>query len=104
MAFCYEHTMHELRMSKPRIFIQLSSGIIYGISNTFSNIPGFLAPSTTGHLLDVENTVGQWRIAFFVSALIYIPGFLMFQCFASDQIQDWAKVEEEDQEDENTRL
>ena len=30
-------------------------GILYGISNTVANVPGFLAPQVAGWILDKEN-------------------------------------------------
>lgn len=61
------------------------------ISNTLSNISGFLAPITTGRLLKSNNSLEQWQLAFWISALINVPGVIAFQIFGSDQIQTWAK-------------
>ena len=36
------------------------------VSNTVANLSGFLAPLSTGHLLDVENSLQQWQLAFWV--------------------------------------
>ena len=66
------------------------SGVIFGISNTFANLPGFLAPQTTGHLLKSENSLENWQLAFWITALIYVPGFLGYCFFGTDQVQEWA--------------
>jgi len=61
------------------------------ISNTLSNTSGFLAPVTTGRLLKSNNSLEQWQLAFWISALVNVPGVIAFQIFGSDQIQTWAK-------------
>ena len=46
-------------------FAPLYGGIVFAISNTVSNISGFLAPITTGLLLGDENeksTIEQWQL------------------------------------------
>ena len=46
-------------------FAPLYGGIVFAISNTFSNISGFLAPITTGLLLgdkNEESTIEQWQL------------------------------------------
>ena len=52
---------------------------------------GFLAPVTTGRLLDSNNSLSQWQVAFWISALLNVPGIIAYQIFGSDQIQPWAK-------------
>ena len=60
------------------------------VSNTVANLSGFLAPQTTGHLLNVENSLHQWQLAFWISAFVYVPGFLLFACFGTDVQQPWS--------------
>lgn len=48
--------------------------VIFGISNTFGQSAGFLAPHTTGLLLRGGNSHRNWLWAFWVSAMVYIPG------------------------------
>jgi len=71
------------------------SGLIMGVSNFVANFAGFLAPQTTGRLARASNTVAGWRTAFWITAIIYIPGFLMFQIFGTDELQPWAKGPQE---------
>ena len=66
-------------------------GVIMGISNTLANFTGFLAPQTTGYLLKADNSLGQWQLAFWISAMVYVPGFIAFQIFGTDKLQPWAK-------------
>ena len=75
-------------------FAPLYGGIVFAISNTFSNLSGFLAPLSTGALLgdDSEsNSIKQWQLAFWVTALINIPGIIAFQIFGTETVQEWAK-------------
>ena len=60
-------------------FAPLYSGVIMGVSNTVANFTGILAPLTTGLLLDAGNTLEQWRTAFWISAAIYVAGWVAFQ-------------------------
>jgi len=67
------------------------SGIVFAISNTFANISGFLAPSLTGHLLDISDSIEQWRLTFWITAIIQLPGAIFFLIFGTDKILPWAK-------------
>ena len=60
-------------------FAPLYSGVIMGVSNTVANFTGILAPLSTGLLLDAGNTLEQWRAAFWISAAIYVSGWVAFQ-------------------------
>ena len=73
-------------------FAPLYGGIVFAISNTFSNISGFLAPISTGALIGDNPTIEQWQLAFWVTALINVPGILAFTIFGTDEVQDWAKA------------
>ncbi|XP_078491658.1 sialin-like [Ciona intestinalis] len=66
-------------------------GIIYGMSNTLANIPGFLAPQVVGLLLLDGNSLTQWQTVFWISAAIYIAGALVYLVFGSATEQSWAK-------------
>ncbi len=55
------------------------SSVIMGFSNTWANFTGFLAPQTTGHLVKGgTNSLASWQLAFWISALIDVPGFVVF--------------------------
>ena len=51
---------------RPLDFAPKYAGPIMAVSNTVANLSGFLAPLSTGHLLDVENSLQQWQLAFWV--------------------------------------
>ncbi len=67
------------------------SGIVFAISNTFANISGFLAPQLTGHLLDISDSIEQWRLAFWITAIIQLPGAILFLIYGTDKILPWAR-------------
>jgi len=67
------------------------AGIVFGISNTVGNIPGFIAPTVVGFLLDDYGNRFQWQAVFWISGLVQIVGSLLFLWKGSDQIQTWAK-------------
>ncbi|KAL8574081.1 hypothetical protein ACOMHN_061543 [Nucella lapillus] len=69
------------------------AGIIFGISNTFGTIPGFLAPIAIG-IITRDQTQGQWRTVFFISAAIYAFGTIFYIIFGSGELQPWARQEE----------
>uniref|UniRef100_H2ZN04 Sialin n=1 Tax=Ciona savignyi TaxID=51511 RepID=H2ZN04_CIOSA len=65
-------------------------GIIYGMSNTLANIPGFLAPQVVGLILLDGNSVTQWQTVFWISAAIYLTGAIVYLLFGSGEEQSWA--------------
>ena len=73
----------------PLDFAPNYAGAIMAVSNTVANLSGFLAPQTTGYLLNKENSLSQWQLAFWISAAVYVPGFLLFAIFGTDEIQIW---------------
>ena len=75
------------------------SGVIFGVSNTIANFSGFLAPMVTGYLLSKENNLEQWQMAFWVSSIVYLPGFIVFQIFGTDQLQPWALEKKKEKSD-----
>ena len=42
------------------------SGIIFGVSNTLSNVPGFVAPTIVGYLLTDYSDSSQWQAVFWI--------------------------------------
>lgn len=72
-------------------FAPAFSAVIFGVSNTMANITGILAPETTGLLLKNDNSLQGWQLAFWISAIVYLPGFILFMIFGTDELKDWAK-------------
>jgi len=66
------------------------AGIVFGLSNTVSNIPGFVGPAIVGFLLTDYSDTTQWHTVFWISAMVHIAGSLLYLVKGSDQLQDWA--------------
>ncbi|XP_005090718.1 uncharacterized transporter slc-17.2 [Aplysia californica] len=65
------------------------AGVIYGISNTFATLPGFLSPLAIGYITK-EQTAKEWSTVFFLSSGIYVIGALIFLLLSSGDLQPWA--------------
>jgi len=70
------------------------AGIVFGVSNTVSNIPGFLGPAIVGFLLTDYSDTTQWYTVFWISAAVHVAGSLLYLVKGSDQLQDWARPRE----------
>lgn len=70
------------------------AGTLFGITNAAATIPGWVAPMTVGALTNGQQTFGQWRKVFYISAAWFIADAVFFLCFASGTEQRWNKVEE----------
>ena len=47
---------------RPLDFAPAQAGAIFAVTNTVANLSGFLAPQTTGHLLNIEDSLSQWQV------------------------------------------
>ena len=47
---------------RPLDFAPAQAGAIFAVCNTVANLSGFLAPQTTGYLLNVEESLSQWQV------------------------------------------
>lgn len=65
------------------------SGTLYGISNTFGSIPGFVAPSVVGALTEGHETLDRWRWCFLIPAALMVFDTIFFFIFGSAQEQSW---------------
>ncbi|XP_048858349.1 sialin-like [Brienomyrus brachyistius] len=65
------------------------AGILLGISNTFATIPGMVGP-VIAKALTSSNTIPQWRMVFYISAVINVVGAAFFTIFGKGKIQPWA--------------
>ncbi|KAK7475888.1 hypothetical protein BaRGS_00032856 [Batillaria attramentaria] len=68
------------------------AGPLLGITNCIATIPGFLGPTLVGLLTNHNETTGQWRIFFFITAGIYLLGALVFLLLGQGEEQEWAKT------------
>ncbi|XP_014769647.1 sialin isoform X3 [Octopus bimaculoides] len=69
------------------------AGILYGITNTFAALPGFLAPLTT-KALTPNGTRQEWQIALSLCAIFSVCGTIIYAIFARGDVQDWAESDE----------
>lgn len=67
------------------------AGTMYGITNAAANMCGFLAPYVIGMLIEGRETLGQWRMVFYLAAGINIGANLFYVAFASAREQPWSR-------------
>lgn len=66
------------------------SGTVYGLTITFDSLARFIAPIIRGELLKNQNILPNWNIIFYITAGLNIVGFIIFNCFATSDLQEWA--------------
>ena len=66
------------------------AGIVFGVSNTVSNIPGFVGPLIVGSVLTDYSNTTQWQTVFWISCSVHILGSLLYLTRGSATLQDWA--------------
>ncbi|KAL1494936.1 hypothetical protein ABEB36_010440 [Hypothenemus hampei] len=67
------------------------AGTMYGITNAASNMCGFLAPYVIGLIINGQETLGQWRMVFYLAAGISIGANLFYVAFASAKEVSWSR-------------
>lgn len=65
------------------------SGTIFGMANTLSSLGGYLSSVMVGTLTYENQTFPQWRIIFWILAITYIFGGLIYTLFGSGDLQPW---------------
>jgi len=66
------------------------AGIIFGVSNTVANIPGFIVPSIVGAILTDYSVTNQWYYVFSLGCGVHVLGSLLYLLKGSAELQDWA--------------
>ena len=69
-------------------------GMLTGISQFGAVWVSFVVPVVFNHVT-AGRTRDEWRVAFFLTAAIQVVTLAFYCCFASGEIQPWAKVEKE---------
>ncbi|XP_028173532.1 putative inorganic phosphate cotransporter [Ostrinia nubilalis] len=73
------------------------AGTMYGITNAASNFCGFMAPYAIGRIIGKDQqTLGQWRVVFYLAAAIDLGANLFYLFFASTEEQDWSRPDNDD--------
>lgn len=67
------------------------AGTMYGITNAAGNICGFMAPYAIGLLIQGKETLGQWRMVFYLAAGINMGTNLFYVAFGSAREQPWSR-------------
>ena len=66
------------------------SGTLYGVSNGFGNLSGFLVPEITKRILgDCDTDVTRWRWLFILAGAMYMANTLLFCVAASPKVQEF---------------
>ncbi|CAG9766311.1 unnamed protein product [Ceutorhynchus assimilis] len=66
------------------------SGVVFGMVNTFGTLPGIVSPIIAGYLVSFENpTLEQWRVMFYITAGLYVLGFVIYTLFGSGDREFW---------------
>jgi len=63
------------------------SGTLYGISNGFGNITGFLVPEIKKRIVLNESSISEWRWMFVLACGFYCAEAAIFTIFAKDAVQ-----------------
>ena len=67
------------------------AGTLFGITNTFGNLPGFLVPITVGILTQNNpHDRASWYWVWFIMAIFLSIGATVFVLFADMKPQSWA--------------
>ncbi|XP_060523249.1 sialin [Cylas formicarius] len=67
------------------------AGTMYGITNAASNMCGFIAPYVIGLIIEGRETLGQWRMVFYLAAGINMGANLFYVAFASAKEVSWSR-------------
>ena len=65
------------------------SGVLFGITNTMAQIPGFLTPVIVSSMTG-SGEMSEWYQVFTIAGLIYIAGGLAYIFLGTSQSQSWA--------------
>jgi len=65
------------------------AGPMMGITNGFSNLLSVFAPLCVGAIIDNQEDPVEWRIVFFITALVYLVCNSLFLIFGQATVQPW---------------
>ncbi|CAD6998440.1 sialin [Ceratitis capitata] len=80
------------------------AGTLVAITNTAATIPGIIVPLFVGVITTNNQTIGAWRIIFYVTIVLFAIEFLVFVIFGSGEEQSWNKIDKKETRDEATPL
>ncbi|GAV05725.1 hypothetical protein RvY_15808 [Ramazzottius varieornatus] len=81
------------------------AGILMGLSNTVSSVPGMIGPYIVGVITNGPsgNTVAAWRLVFYITAAVSVSCAIFFFIFASGELGDW-EIVRPDESNETKKL
>uniref|UniRef100_A0A1B6CYE8 Putative inorganic phosphate cotransporter n=1 Tax=Clastoptera arizonana TaxID=38151 RepID=A0A1B6CYE8_9HEMI len=65
------------------------ASILLGLTNSLSNSASFIAPLVAGAILKDESDINQWNTVFYIIALIFVIGNIVFLIFGTAELQTW---------------
>jgi len=77
------------------------ASILMGISNGVGTFSGMICPITTEQITknhkDMDTIEAEWQTVFLIASSIHAFGVIFYACFASGEVQEWAKAPPEDE-------
>lgn len=67
------------------------AGTLMAITNTAATLPGIIVPIFVGQITHGNQTIGAWRIIFFVTIVLYIFEIFGYTFLGSGEEQPWNK-------------
>ncbi|VVC38188.1 Major facilitator superfamily,Major facilitator superfamily domain [Cinara cedri] len=67
------------------------ASLLFGISNTFGTIPGFVTPMLTGIIVQ-NKSADEWKLVFVIASIVHLFGGIFYFIFASGERQTWAEI------------
>ena len=81
------------------------AGILFGITNTFGNLPGFIVPITIGIITQQHpDDRASWYWVWFIMAIFQTIGACIFVLFADMNTQTWAVNSDSDNSESSNSL
>ncbi|KAK3735350.1 hypothetical protein QZH41_016775 [Actinostola sp. cb2023] len=65
------------------------AGLLMGIANTAGSMSGFLSPAVVG-IITTQGTLEEWRLVFWLTAIMSLSGTAVYIAFSSTDKQSWA--------------
>ena len=69
----------------------LYKGVLFGITNTMAQIPGFLTPVLVSEMTQ-HGTMEEWYNVFSLAGVVLTIGGVTYLVWGSSETQEWARV------------
>ncbi|XP_055943223.1 sialin-like [Argiope bruennichi] len=71
------------------------AGVLFGLTNSISSLSGIIVPNMTGAFTATGNTRSNWNKVFYVTAGVYFISTILYDIFASAELQPWGSEKKE---------